>query len=129
MIKADWGAITAFLAREGRAPDAVVFGHGNWAHLVGAGCREPALRLQRPLFERAMGSHRSFDHLQRSYFMGTTAEIVERIEDLRQAGLQYLVVGVLDDDLEQLDRWAAEVIPHFLDEAPVQAASGRKESR
>jgi len=31
-----------------------------------------------------------------SYFVGTTEEIVERIDDLRQAGLQYLVIGLLD---------------------------------
>jgi probable F420-dependent oxidoreductase len=129
IVKADWRTITAFLARQGRDPGSVVFGHGNWAHLVDAPDREAALGRQRPLFERAMGRHRSFDHLQRSYFMGTTAEIVERIEDLRQAGLQYLVVGLLDYDLEQLDRWAAEVLPHFPHEAPVPAAaSGRKES-
>jgi probable F420-dependent oxidoreductase len=127
IVKADWRTITAYLAREGRPPDSVVFGHGNWVHLVDARDRDDALRRQRPLFERAMGPHRSFDHLQRSYFMGTTGEIVERIEDLRRAGLQYLVVGLLDYDLEQLDRWATDVFPHFRAVAPV--ASAREESR
>jgi hypothetical protein len=60
-----------------------------------------------------MGTHRSLEHLERCYFMGTTGEIVERIEDLRQAGLEYPVVGLLDYDLEQLDRWATDVIPRF----------------
>jgi hypothetical protein len=82
-------------------------------HLVDAKDRESALRQQQPLFERAMGAHRSFEHLRQCYFMGTTSEITDRIEDLRQAGLQHLVVGLLDYDLEQLDRWASEVIPHF----------------
>ena len=61
----------------------------------------------------AMGSHRPFEHLQQCYFMGTTAEIVERIDDLRETGLQYLVIGLLDYDLEQVDRWVEEVIPRF----------------
>ncbi len=113
MVKDDWRTIREHLAREGRGPDAVVFGHGNWVHLVEAKDRDGALRRQRPFFERAMGTHRSFEHLQQCYFMGTTEEIVERIDDLRQAGLQYLVVGLLDYDLEQLDRWATHVIPRF----------------
>lgn len=113
MVKADWQTIKAYLERQGKNPGEVTFGHGTWVHLVDAKDRDSALRQQRPLFERAMGAHRSFEHLQQCYFMGTTPEIVDRIEDLRNAGLQYLVVGLLDYDLEQLDRWATEVIPRF----------------
>lgn len=113
MVKADWQTIQAYLERQGRSPAAVTFGHGNWVHLVDTKDRGSALRQQRPLFERAMGTHRPFEHLQQCYFMGTTAEIVERIEDLRAAGLGYLVIGLIDYDLEQLDRWAEEVIPRF----------------
>ena len=113
MVKADWRTIKEYLERHGRNPGEVTFGHGNWVHLVDAKDREDALRQQRPLFERAMGAHRSFEHLQQCYFMGTTADIIDRIEDLRQAGLQYLVVGLIDYDLEQLDRWSKEVIPYF----------------
>lgn len=112
-VKADWETIKSYVARRGEDPEGIVFGHGNWVHLVDAKDREDALRQQRPLFERAMGSHRSFEHLQQCYFMGTTAEIVERIADLRRAGLQHLVVGLIDYDLEQLERWATEVMPHF----------------
>jgi len=112
-VKADWETIKAYVARQGRSQDRIMFGHGNWVHLVDAKDRHDALRQQRPLFERAMGTHRSLGHLERCYFMGTTVEIVERIEDLRQAGLDYLVVGLLDYDLEQLDRWVTDVIPNF----------------
>jgi alkanesulfonate monooxygenase SsuD/methylene tetrahydromethanopterin reductase-like flavin-dependent oxidoreductase (luciferase family) len=112
-VKADWRTIKAYLEAQGRNPGEVTFGHGNWAHLVDAKDRDAALRRQRPFFERAMGTHRSFEHLQQCYFMGTTSEIRDRIEDLRQAGLQYLVAGLLDYDLEQLDRWATDVIPRF----------------
>lgn len=104
--------IKAYVARGGRSPGEVTFGHGNWVRLVDAKDRNDALRLQRPFYER-MGTHRSLEHLERCYFMGTTGEIVERIEDLRQAGLEYPVVGLLDYDLEQLDRWATDVIPRF----------------
>ncbi|MBI3965667.1 MAG: TIGR03619 family F420-dependent LLM class oxidoreductase [Chloroflexi bacterium] len=112
-VKSDWRTIVRFLEEQGRSASSVTFGHGNWVHLVDARDREEALRRQRPLFERAMGTHRSFEHIQRCYLMGTTAEIVDRIHDLREAGLQYLVVGLLDYDLEQLDRWARDVFPLF----------------
>lgn len=112
-VKADWETIKAYLARQGRPPADVIFGHGNWVHLVDANDRQEALRKQRPLFERAMGTHRPFEHLQQCYFMGTTQEIVDRIADLHAAGLQYLVIGLLDYDLDQLDRWATDVIPRF----------------
>lgn len=81
--------------------------------LVGARDRAAALAAQRPRFERVMGTHRSFDHLQESYFMGTTAEIVDRIGDLERAGIEYLVLAPLDYDLEQLDRIAEEIVPRF----------------
>ncbi len=68
---------------------------------------------QRPRFERVMGSHRGFEHLQQCYFLGTTDDIVERIRDLEQAGLQYLILGSLDYDVDQLDRWASEILPRF----------------
>lgn len=112
-VKADWETIKAYLVRQGRSPADVVFGHGNWVHLVDATNRDEALRQQRPLFERAMGTHRPFEHLQQCYFMGTTPEITDRIADLHATGLQYLVIGLLDYDLDQLDRWATDVIPHF----------------
>ena len=71
------------------------------------------LPAQRPRFERVMGTHRSFDQLQESYFMGTTAEIVDRIGDLERAGIEYLVLAPLDYDLEQVDRIAEEIVPRF----------------
>ena len=56
-----------------------------------------------------MGTHRPFEHLQQSYFLGTTQEIVERIRDLEAAGIQDLVLATCDDDLEQLERFASEI--------------------
>ncbi|MBI4503936.1 MAG: LLM class flavin-dependent oxidoreductase [Chloroflexi bacterium] len=113
MVKGDLAAIRAYLQAHGRDPGTLRYGHGNWVHLVDANDREEALRLQRPYFERAMGTHRSFEHLQRSYFLGTTREIVERIADLERAGFEYLVLGPLGYDLEQLERFASDIVPHF----------------
>src|SRR6267142_1243210 len=58
----------------GRYPDTLRYGHLNFAHLVDTTDREKALGLQRPIFERVMGTHRTFANLQQSYFLGTTHE-------------------------------------------------------
>jgi alkanesulfonate monooxygenase SsuD/methylene tetrahydromethanopterin reductase-like flavin-dependent oxidoreductase (luciferase family) len=115
MVKADIEAVRAHLAAQGRDPATLRYGHINFLHLVDARDRAAALAAQRPRFERVMGTHRSFDQLQESYFMGTTAEIVDRIGDLKRAGIEYLVLAPLDYDLEQLDRIAEEIVPRFAD--------------
>ncbi len=113
MVKDDLGAIRAYLQANGRDPGTLQYGHLNFVHLVDTSDREEALHLQRPRFERVMGSHRSFENLQQSYFLGTTRDIIERIADLERAGIQYLAFAPLDYDLEQLERFCGEIIPHF----------------
>ena len=72
-----------------------------------------ALRAQRPLIERIMGTHRPFEHLQTCYLLGTPRHIRERIAEMAAAGLEYLVLSPLDYDLDQLDLWEEEIIRHF----------------
>jgi len=110
MVKDDVQAIRAHLGKIGRDPDSLRYGHLNFAHLVETNDREQALRLQRPVFERVMGTHRTFEHLQQSYFLGTTREIVARIRDLEAAGVQDMVLATCDYDLEQLERLASEIV-------------------
>ena len=112
-VIADWAQIQGRLAELGRAPDSVIFGHLNFMHVVPTDDEAAALRLQRPLIERVMGTHRSFEHLQTCYFLGTPARIRARISELRDAGLEYLVLSPLDYDLDQLELWDEEVLRHF----------------
>jgi alkanesulfonate monooxygenase SsuD/methylene tetrahydromethanopterin reductase-like flavin-dependent oxidoreductase (luciferase family) len=113
MVKDDVQAIRDHLVKNGRDPDTLRYGHLNFAHLVDTTDREQALRLQRPVFERVMGTHRTFENLQQSYFLGTTREIVERIRDLEAGGIQDMVLATCDYDLEQLERFASEIVPRF----------------
>ncbi|HVC55888.1 MAG TPA: TIGR03619 family F420-dependent LLM class oxidoreductase [Stellaceae bacterium] len=112
-VIADWALIRRRLGELGRAPGSVIFGHVNFAHIVPTDDDAVALRAQRPLIERIMGSHRSFEHLQTSYFLGSPRRMRARIAELRDAGLEYLVLAPLDYDLEQLDLWEEEIIRHF----------------
>jgi probable F420-dependent oxidoreductase len=113
MVKDDARSIRDHLTRTGRDPSTLRYGHLNFLHLVDTKDREEALSLQRPIFERVMGTHRSFENLQQSYFLGTTEEIVERIRDLEAAGIQDMVLAPCDYDLEQLERFAGEIVGRF----------------
>jgi probable F420-dependent oxidoreductase len=113
LVKDDVRMIRAYLREHGRDPNTLRYGHLNFAHLVDTDDREKALRIQRPLFERVMGTHRSFEQLQQSYFLGTTREIVARIADLEAGGVQDMVLATVDYDLEQLERFASEIVPRF----------------
>jgi probable F420-dependent oxidoreductase len=112
-VISDWTQIQARLAELGRAPDSVIFGHLNFMHIVPTDDEAAALRVQRPLIERVMGTHRSFEHLQQCYFLGDPRRIRARIAELAKAGLEYLVLSPLDYDLEQLDLWEEEILRHF----------------
>jgi probable F420-dependent oxidoreductase len=112
-VISDWAQIQARLAELGRAPDSVTFGHLNFMHLVPTDDEAAALRVQQPLIERIMGTHRSFEHLQQCYFLGSPRHIRARIAELAAAGLEYLVLSPLDYELEQLDLWEEEIIRHF----------------
>lgn len=112
-VIADWAQIQRRLAELGRKPGSVIFGHLNFAHIVPTDDAAAAHRAQRPLIERIMGTHRSFEHLETCYLLGTPRRIRERIAELAAAGLEYLVLTPLDYDLEQLDLWEEEILRHF----------------
>ena len=113
MVKDDVRAIRDHLTKIGRDPDSLRYGHLNFTHLVDTTDRDKAFSLQRPVFERVMGTHRTFENLQQSYFLGTTPEIVARIRDLESAGIQDMVLATCDYDLEQLERFASEIAGQF----------------
>ena len=102
-IKRDWAQVQQALRDQGRPDDDVDFGVCQFTHVVDTDDREKALAIQKPFFESVMGTHRSFEHLQECYLLGSVDDIVERLVDLKNAGLKYALVGPVSDDLEQLD--------------------------
>ena len=45
--------------------------------------------------------------------MGTTAEVVERLQDLLDYGCEYLCIGPTEADPDQIDRLARDIVPHL----------------
>src|SRR6202035_672841 len=77
----DWRQITRRLDEIGRNRDSLTFAHLNFAHVVPTDDEAAALRVQRPLIERIMGTHRSFEHLQTCYFLASPRRIPGRITE------------------------------------------------
>jgi alkanesulfonate monooxygenase SsuD/methylene tetrahydromethanopterin reductase-like flavin-dependent oxidoreductase (luciferase family) len=112
-VIADWAQITARLDEIGRPRGSVTFAHVNMTHIVPTDDEAAALKIQQPLIERIMGTHRSFEHLRTCYLLGTPAQIRDRVAELAEAGLEYLMLSPLGFDIEQLDLWEAELLRHF----------------
>lgn len=112
-VKRDWGAVQAHARSKGGDPAQVTFGHCNFVHLVETTDHARAVEESREPFLRVMGAHRSYEHLQECYLIGSSDRINARIADLVGAGLQYLVLGPVTDDPEQIDLLATRVVPNF----------------
>jgi probable F420-dependent oxidoreductase len=112
-VIADWAQIQRRLDEIGRPRDSVTFGHVNFMHIVPTDDEAAALRVQRPLIERIMGTHRSFETLRTCYLLGTPTQIRARLKEMAEAGLEYAVLSPLDYDVEQIDLWEEEIVRHF----------------
>ena len=112
-VKRDWGQIQAHARARGKDPTGITFGHCNFIHLVDTADHRQALEASREPFLHVMGTHRSHDHLQECYMIGSIDRINARIADLVQAGLQYLVLGPVTDDPKQIDLMAQRIAANF----------------
>src|SRR5487761_971564 len=101
-VKRDWDLIKSELAKRKGSAASMVFGHCNFIHVVDTDDDEKALTEQREPFETVMGEHRSFEHLQQCYFLGTPRQQVAQLLELEVHGCEYVVLGPTMDMLEQL---------------------------
>ena len=108
----DWGTIQDEARKADVDPASLTFGHCNFTHFTPFKTREEALDAQRPYFLRAMGDRRDYEHLQKSYMLGTNSEIIARLEELAEAGCTYMVLGPVSSDPYQMDM-LIEIQKHF----------------
>jgi alkanesulfonate monooxygenase SsuD/methylene tetrahydromethanopterin reductase-like flavin-dependent oxidoreductase (luciferase family) len=112
-VKRDWAELQEHARARGRDPKTLTFGHCNFTHLVETNSDAEAAERSRAPFVRVMGTHRSWEHLQECYLVGSIDRINARIADLVGAGLQYLVLGPVTDDPAQVDLIAKHLVPAF----------------
>jgi len=87
-VKRDWGKLQAHARAMGRDPKDPHLGHCNFTHLVETANQDKALEECRAPFIRAMGTHRTWEHLQNATCGGSIDRINARIADLVGAGLE-----------------------------------------
>jgi alkanesulfonate monooxygenase len=112
-VKRDWLQLREHARLTGRDPRTLTFGHTNFIHLVEDKSHEGAVAKSKAPFLRAMGTHRSWEHLQESYMVGSIDRINARIQDLVDAGLRYLVLGPVTDDPKQIDLMAKHIVRRY----------------
>jgi alkanesulfonate monooxygenase SsuD/methylene tetrahydromethanopterin reductase-like flavin-dependent oxidoreductase (luciferase family) len=112
-VKRDWLQLLEHARLTGRDPRTLTFGHTNFIHLVEDRSHDRAVAKSKAPFLRAMGTHRSWEHLQESYMVGSIDRINARIQDLVDAGLRYLVLGPVTDDPKQIDLMAKHIVRRF----------------
>ena len=113
-IKKDFQTVKDYLRSQGRDPSTLGLALVQAIFAVDTEDHDEALKIQRPHFERMMGTHRSWDHVQECYLLGTNKEIIAKLKDLEAAGLEQVTLQPTAPELAQLELWAEKIVPHFL---------------
>lgn len=112
-VKRDFQTVKDYLRSAGRDPSTLRLGHVQATYVVDTEDREKALRIQRPRLESMMGTHRSWEHLQECYLVGSVKDIVGRLKELEGMGLEHVTVQPAAPDLSQVELIAEKILPHF----------------
>lgn len=112
-VKRDFQTVKDYLKSVGRNPSTLRLGHVQAIYVVDTEDREKALKIQRPHFERIMGTHRSWDHLQECYMVGSVKDIITKLKELEAVGLEHVTLQPAAPELSQVDLMAEKILPHF----------------
>jgi probable F420-dependent oxidoreductase len=112
-VKRDFQTAKDFCRSVGRDPATLRLGHVQAIYVVDTEDREKALRIQRPHFERIMGTSRPWEHLQECYLVGTVKDIVARLKGFEAVGLEHVTVQPAAPDISQIELIAEKILPQF----------------
>jgi F420-dependent oxidoreductase-like protein len=93
--------------RVGRDYNEITKSAGGDVYVLGPGQPPPAGAI-----ERAFGNTRTLEEYRRTAFMGSAQELIDRLGEMMEAGMQYFVMYVPGAayDLEPMQRFAEEVV-------------------
>jgi len=109
----DWATLRQHLEARGRSPDSFRFAHANFIEVRPGLSYEQALEAQRDHAMDAFGDHRPFEKLPQSYLLGDVEHQVERLTELAEHGMSYVVLGPLSYGLDQLDAIKEHIEPRL----------------
>jgi probable F420-dependent oxidoreductase len=113
-VARDFATVRDYLRSVGRDPATLGLAHVQAGYVVDTANREKALAVQRRPMETLMGTHRSWEHLQECYLVGSIDDIVARLKYLESQGLEHITIQPAAAEMAQLDLWMEQIIrPHF----------------
>jgi len=113
-VMKDFQTVKDYLRSVGRDPSTLGLAQVQAIYAVNTDDHEEALRIQQPHFQRMMGTHRSWEHMQECYLVGTPKEIIARLKDLEGVGMEHVTLQPTAPELDQLELWAEKIVPHFV---------------
>lgn len=111
LLEQDWATIRSAAAEAGRP--APVFSHCNYMHLVESTDSAEVEAQQLAAYRKILGPKATPSEVSETHFMGSIDDILASLQRYADAGVEYLILGVLDYLPEQLDLWAKHILPAF----------------
>lgn len=111
VITADWATIQDAAREADRKPP--TFAHCNYLHLVESNDRAAVAEEQVRAYRRILGPQATAESIAATHFAGTIDDIAADLARYADAGVEYLILGVLDYLPEQLDLWAKHILPTY----------------
>lgn len=111
----DWDCVRTHATDRGVDPDGIDRIGLQYIHLVDNDDPDTVKAEQRDVFDTYYGA-RGFGHAADSCLVGTTAEILERLEDYDRLGFEEVILGPATHDPGQLDQQMELMTEHLLPE-------------
>ena len=107
LLQKDWERISSYAKELGRDPSGIRKAQTTYMFVT------QNVEDARKHYDRIVG--KDFDEfvLKSSYFIGSTREIVEKIEERRKMGIDLMILTPVTLDVNQLDLWADEIKSRF----------------
>lgn len=112
ILKRDINTVTTHLSKQRDMSDFTV-SHAQWAHIVPTTDRDKAIEEQLAAYRTVMDHKRTDQDLQHSYLFGTIDDLIERIQSIKEGGIQHLMINPLTEDPDQIELFAREIMPNI----------------
>lgn len=111
IIAGDIASVKNYLSAR-RTMDGFTMSHAQWMHIVDSTDREAIIREQLAAYRTVMDVKRSDDDLMKAYLFGTIDDMMARIRELKESGVDHLIINPLTADPKQIDLFADKIIPN-----------------
>jgi alkanesulfonate monooxygenase SsuD/methylene tetrahydromethanopterin reductase-like flavin-dependent oxidoreductase (luciferase family) len=111
IIASDIASVKGYLT-ERRAMDDFTMSHAQWLHIVDSNDRDAVIAEQLRAYRTVMDVKRSDEDLMNAYLFGTIDEMTQRIGELKQAGIDHLIINPLTADPRQIELFTNQILPN-----------------